>query len=246
MYKLGKLPARHDKRALCLADYIGNLPPPPDVCDWGKKVLDWPMMKNDDIGDCTIAGAGHLQQLWTTNLGIPIVPTDAQVVSAYSEISGYNPVTGENDNGAALIDVLNTWRTSGLFNHKIEAFTSLEPKNHNHVMQAIDLFGGIYLGFELPKSVEDKNIWSVPPQGPVGQGAPGSLGGHCVVAGAYNHNYIFVISWGMVIPVTWNFWNIYCDESYAILSPDWINNKDIAPSGFDLASLQKDLKAVTN
>ena len=44
--------------------------------------------------------------------------------------------------------------------------------------------------------------------------------------------------------MTWNFWNIYCDEAYAVLSPDWIGQAKLAPSGFDLAALEADLAAV--
>jgi len=45
--------------------------------------------------------------------------------------------------------------------------------------------------------------------------------------------------------MTWSFWNAYCDESYAIISPDFVG-KQTAPSGFDLAALQADLKEVVS
>jgi hypothetical protein len=39
------------------------------------------------------------------------------------------------------------------------------------------------------------------------------------------------------------FWQAYCDEAHALLSPDWIAAQG-SPSGFDLAQLQADLSAI--
>ena len=52
-------------------------------------------------------------------------PSDKQVVAAYSAITGYNPSTGANDNGAVEIDVLNYWRQTGIAGHKIGAYVAL-------------------------------------------------------------------------------------------------------------------------
>ena len=48
-----------------------------------------------------------------------------------------------------------------------------------------------------------------------------------------------------LLRMTWGFLDAYCDEAWAILSPDWFNVKQKAPSGFDLAALQKDLEEIT-
>jgi len=41
---------------------------------------------------------------------------------------------------------------------------------------------------------------------------------------------------------TWQFIDTYCDEAYAVLSQDWINNvTKLSPSDFNLAALQTDL-----
>jgi hypothetical protein len=50
-----------------------------------------------------------------------------------------------------------------------------------------------------------------------------------------------VISWGQVYRVTWKFHDAYCDESFAIISPDWLNAKGRTPQRFDLAALRVDL-----
>jgi len=137
--KLGKSVARHDPRALLLASYVTPaLPVPPASFDLTSKVKAWGMMDNDQIGDCTCAAAGHLIIEWTANAKKKMVtPTDKQIVAAYSAITGYNPVTGANDNGANEVDVLNYWRQTGIAKHKIGAYVSLEPANHNHIMNSV-------------------------------------------------------------------------------------------------------------
>src|SRR5215471_8750921 len=166
--KLGKQPARHDPRTLLLASYITPaLPPAPAAVDLTKKVKSWGMMENDQIGDCTCAAAGHLMMEWTANAGKKMfTPTDKQVVAAYSAITGYNPATGANDNGAVEIDVLNYWRQSGIAGHKIGAYVALEPSNHIHIMDSVFIFEGCYIGLQLPISaqaqVENHQPWSVP------------------------------------------------------------------------------------
>jgi hypothetical protein len=245
--KLGKGAARHDPRALLMASYVApSLPPPPPSADLTTKVSAWGMMENDQIGDCTCAAAGHLLMEWTANAGKKMVtPSDKQIVAAYSAITGYNPTTGANDNGAVEVDVLNYWRQTGIAGHKIGAFVSLEPSNHNHIMDAVYIFQGCYIGMQLPVSaqaqVQNHQPWSVPPGGPTGDGKPGSWGGHAVPAVAYDARGVTVVTWGALQMMTWSFWEAYCDEAYAILSKDYLTGKKTTPQGFSVAQLNADL-----
>jgi hypothetical protein len=245
--KLGKSAARHDPRTLLLASYItAQLPPPPASVDLTAKVQTWGMMQNDQIGDCTCAAAGHLIMEWTANAGKKMVtPTDKQIVAAYSAITGYNPATGANDNGAVEIDVLNYWRQTGIAGHKIGAYVALEPSNHSHIMDSVYIFEGCYIGLQLPISAQDQvknhQTWSVPPGGAIGDGKPGSWGGHAVPVVAYDSRGVTVVTWGALQTMTWSFWETYCEEAYAILSKDYLNGKKSSPEGFSLAQLQADL-----
>src|SRR5947209_19729012 len=188
--KLGKQRPRHDPRTLQLADYLDStvLPPPPPERDWGGKIAAdaWGMMKNDSIGDCTCAAAGHLVQDCTANVGSEVTPSDDDILAAYEAVSGYDPATGANDNGAVELDVLNHWRKNGIANRKIEAYAALEPGNLDHVRDSINLFGGCYIGLALPVSAQKQATWTVPAGGATGPGAPGSWGGHAVMLVAYN------------------------------------------------------------
>jgi len=245
--KLGKATARHDPRTLLLASYtLAGLPTPPASVDLTAKVNAWGMMENDQIGDCTCAAAGHLIMEWTANAGKKTVtPSNKQIVAAYSAITGYNPTTGANDNGAVEIDVLNYWRQTGIAGHKILAYMAVEPSNHNHIMDAVYIFEGCYIGVQLPVSaqaqVQNHQPWSVPPGGPTGDGKPGSWGGHAVPVVAYDTRGLTVVTWGALQTMTWSFWDTYCDEGYAIISHDYLSKKKISPEGFNMQQLQADL-----
>ena len=172
-----------------------------------------------------------------------VTPTDKQIVAAYSAITGYNPTTGANDNGAVEIDVLNYWRQTGIAGHKIGAYVALEPSNHNHVMDSVYIFEGCYIGVQLPISaqaqVQNHQPWSVPPGGPTGDGKPGSWGGHAVPVVAYDSRGVTVVTWGALQVMTWSFWEAYCDEAYAILSNDYLTGKKTTPQGFSMASCRR-------
>jgi hypothetical protein len=245
--KLGKQAARHDPRTLLLASYMTTeLPVAPPAFDLTSKVSVWGMMENQDIGDCTCAAAGHLIMEWTANAGKKMVtPTDKQIVDAYSAITGYNPKTGANDNGAVEIDVLNYWRQSGIAGHKITAYMALEPSNHTHIMDSVYIFEGCYIGVQLPVSAKEQiknhQPWSVPPGGATGDGKPGSWGGHAVPVVAYDSRGVTVVTWGALQAMTWSFWEAYCEEAYAILSKDYLDGKKKAPQGFSMQQLQADL-----
>ncbi|HEY4323831.1 MAG TPA: hypothetical protein VGN20_07585 [Mucilaginibacter sp.] len=248
-FKLGKSLPVHDPRTLQLANYLEStvLPPAPVQCSYTGSIGDnaWGMMNNDKIGDCTCAAAGHLIMEWTNANGALFTPADQDIVKAYAEITGYDPKTGLNDNGANERDVLNYWRKTGIAGHQILAYAALEPKNNTYVKQSVYLFGGCYIGVSLPISCQTQTVWSVPPQGATGTGAPGSWGGHAVCVVGYDTLGLTVITWGATKQMTWSFWNTYCDESYAIISTDFAGEKP-APNGFDLAALEADLKAVAH
>lgn len=245
IYKLGKQPARYDKRTLLFEDYAqipAVLPVIPVKHEWSAKMTDIGMMKNDRCGDCAIATFGHLIQLWTANNNNQIIVSDDDVLKMYSDISGYDPVTGYNDNGCVVIDVLNYARKTGLAGHKIGAYVSVSPYNLSHIKAACYLFGGVYLGVALPNSAQGQNRWSMPTRGQ--DGRRGSWGGHAIPISDLYADYSNVITWGELLQMDWDFFSTYCDEAYAIISPDFVVN-DKTPIGFDMAELQKDLKIVT-
>jgi hypothetical protein len=245
--KLGKLAPRHDPRTLRFANYAAALPITPTACHYQVRVkAPWGMMRNDDVGDCTCAAAGHAEQLWTACAATEFTPTDAQILTAYAGVTNppYDPATGANDNGANMLDVLKYWRTTGIAGRKIDSFTSVAPTHTGHVRAAVYLFGTVYVGLSLPLTAQAQvgSLWTV------GFGAdaqPGSWGGHAVNVVAYDRSTVTVVTWGQLQVMTWAFWLAYCDEAYAVLSADWLRASGTSIAGFDLVALSADLGAVT-
>lgn len=251
---LGKLTPHFDKRTLKLSKYLSALAPPPPQSGYVDNVPTWPMFLNDSIGDCTIAAAAHILQQWTTYATKPFIPTDAQVLQAYEAVSGYRPNNPDSDRGAVMLNVLKYWKNKGIAGHKIIAYVSVNPLNINEVRQAIQLFGNCYIGVALPISAQTpktgtngKPLWSIPDASTGSDGNPGSWGGHCIPMVSYGidpqgNTQSEIITWGQIYNMTWDFFQKYCDEAYAILTQDWIEANGQSPSGFNLSQLQTDLK----
>jgi hypothetical protein len=209
------------------------------------KIKDWGMMLNDNLGDCTCAAPGHMIQQWTYYAGHEVVPPDSTILKAYEAVGGYNPNDPGTDNGANMLDVLNYWRKTGIDGHKILAYVSVDPKNLTEVKQAVELFGNVYLGIQLPVSAQNERAWTVPSGGIYSaQGQPGSWGGHAIPVMAYSSKTLTCITWGARLKMSWNFFEDYTDELYAVLSQDWVAKSGVAPSKLNLAQLQTDLAAL--
>jgi hypothetical protein len=246
-YRLGKHRPQIDSRTLQFGAYLkSTLPAPPASIDYTRPVKQWPMMLNDRYGDCTCAAAGHMIEEWTANTGnVNIIPDD-QILAAYNHFAHGNP-----DAGANMLSVLKYWRKTGIGGDKIAAFAQLEPQNDVQLRDAVSIFGSCYIGLALPDFAVPPNTdlltvpWLVPGSGPVGNAAPNPENGHCVPAVAYDERFIYVVTWGAIKNMSWQFYDAYADEAFAVLSQDWIDKKlGKAPNGFDMAALQQDLASV--
>jgi hypothetical protein len=242
--KLGKLPVRTDVRTLRLRRYVDptKLPPPPDTIDLTPGVPEWPMYGNDRIGDCTTAAAGHMIEAWTAAAaGHATEISEGSVLSAFDAVKVVDPRTGEE--GAIELDVLRYWRKEGIGRHRIGAYTRVAVHDHPLVKTAAWLFGGLYIGVQLPLTAQDQAVWDWTGS-LAGQARPGSWGGHAVDVVRYGEEGLTVVTWGRLQEVTWSFWDRYCDEAYCILSDDFLKHGN-APNGFDIAALEADLALVT-
>ena len=241
---LGKLPVRTDVRTLSLGQYVDTqvLPAPPATFAETAKVEDWPMYANDRVGDCTTAAAGHMIEAWTAAAhGRAVFISEASVLDAFEHVKLVDPLTGEE--GAVELDVLRYWRKTGIGQHKIGAFARVSTHNRRLVETGAWLFGGLYIGLQLPLTAREQEVWDWTGS-LTGDAQPGSWGGHAVDVVAYDATGLTVVTWGNLKRMTWNFWDRYCDEAYCILSEDFLN-EGRAPNGFDLAALKADLALVT-
>lgn len=245
MMRLGKAQPRLDHRTLRMASYLApDLPPAPEGVDWLSKLPPFlGFMLNDQLGDCTCAAIGHIIQAWTGNNGTMLTLPDDAILKAYEGACGYVPGNPATDRGGVEMGVLNYWRNIGVGGYKVDAFVSLQPQNREHVKLAVDMFGGAYIGLALPLTAQTQDVWSLA----AGHGraaTPGSWGGHAVVVEAYDPHGLTCITWGEKKRMTWSFWDVYCDEAYAMISPLWATKGKAAPSGFDYAQLLTDLQGL--
>jgi hypothetical protein len=236
--KLGKLAPKPHPLTLRLP-FRADAPPAPPEKLWREyKIPDdvYGMFGNDTIGDCTCAAIAHLLMLVTAHTGGMVIPTLDDVISVYSAVSGYDPSTGANDNGAAITDVLNYWKTTGLAGHKILAWAAL-PTDTTSRQKSMYIFGGNDLGVQLPQSAMDQfeagQTWTPVADSPI-------LGGHSIVEAGYGSEGSDVGTWGKGTQKATNDWGTqYIDEAYVVVTKDWLNNADgLAPNQLDLDQLR--------
>ena len=241
-YRFGKHPPKNDYRTLRFRNYVtAALAPPPaafNVLDTGlRAICTQPIPRNcsrwtatTGYGDCTIAALGHAITVYRGLIGTRRIMTERAVLKLYMHL------TGGVDSGLNELDVLGYWRKHAVDGDKILAYAKIDPKNHTHIQQAIQLFGGVYIGFQVQENcVEEFNAqqpWT-----------PGKLtqDGHAVFAVGYDQNTVTVLTWGNTQQGTWAWWDECVDEAYAIMPPE-AKNRQFA--GFDLAQLEDDLNAV--
>ncbi len=243
-YRFGKHPPKVDYRTLRFKTYAtAALAPPPPTADALVRInkalgdIDptklFPMDGNDRYGDCTIAALAHSATTYHGLVGQKHVMAEQAVLKLYMSL------TGGVDSGLPELDVLNYWRSHPVSRDEILAYVSIAPRDHLHVQQAIALFGGVYLGFQVQANAlqdfDARKPWT-----------PGPLtnDGHAVFATAYDQAGVTVLTWGNTQRATWAWWDECVDEAYAILPPQAKDPK-FAP-GFNVAQLQADLAMVAS
>lgn len=241
--RLGKTPPVDDPRTLRFAAYLHpELPAPPESCDYGSAVPEWPMYGNDSLGDCTCAAAGHLVQSWSEAAGGMKVMDPADVVGMYW-------ATGSEDDGRSEIAVLNYWRKNGIaagesWVDRIAAYAAVDHENVEYVKTAIYLLGGVYAGAGLPLTAQGQPVWDVVPDAPDAEKESYSWGGHAFPIVAYDKDGYLVVTWGGLLRMTNAFFEAYVDEVYAVASPDFTAGGN-SPQGFALSRLEADVAALT-
>jgi hypothetical protein len=201
------------------------------------------MYGNNIYGDCAFAGLANLRIIMTCHTGKIVIPTLQDVLDAYTAVAGFDQKTGANDNGAAMTDVLEYARTTGLGGHKIIAWAQVDHKNPVHRKLAVDLFGATYVGVQLPESAPQQFVmnkqcsFEVVPNSPI-------AGGHCIIHPGYGRlggAYVTWANWFVKASTAWE--EAYIDEEYVVITDDWINQvTKKTPGGVDLATLIADAK----
>ena len=245
-YKLGKLPAVKNSVNLRLRDYLklSHIAPPPVTGGHRTLVTEHNMFGNDTVGDCTCADVGHATLYWNEEAGKTVNVSAENVLAMYSAITGYNPADPSTDVGANIADVAKYHQKTGLQDeegsyHKVAAYLAITPGNFEELKQAIYLFGAASIGWELPESAQEQfqqQPWSVVPGSPI-------EGGHDTLAVGYDSVYLYVVTWGAVQQVEWEFVSKYMDEGIVKFSQEMLDNGK-SLEGFNVGQLEADLAAL--
>jgi hypothetical protein len=233
---------------LQLSSYIAvhALPTPPQH-DVYQHTDSWPMLANDKFNCCTSAAAGHMVHHWTSVNQDSVVLTDTDIIRAHAELTH-----DDLNQPVSMLTALKFWRKTGIGDHQIHSFMSAGKAKADTLRAVIYLFGAAYIGldlpnFALPRKIEEIQTiqWEIIPGISPADAAPQECNGHCVAAIGYDEKYIYVVTWGTLKTMSWDFFTQYTDEAYAVLSTDWVQKDKVAPSGFDLHTLERDLSTVT-
>jgi hypothetical protein len=215
-----------------------------------RSVADWPYCLNDRLGTCPIAGVAHALQLWGAVAGRERIMRDPAVLQTYIDVGGYDPTNPATDRGLVLGDLLEYWRTKGVEigdggeRDRLDAYASVDPRNLDHLAAAIDLCGAVLMGFSLPRSAMTQAVLEVPAGGPVGDGAPGSEGGHLMLAVGHGPLWTMV-TWGRLQMCTREFILAYAFQAVVPISRAWLTAAGTTLSGETLDRLEVAAAAIS-
>lgn len=178
-------------------------------------------------GDCAWAGPAHAEMEAARNAGQPIPPFSGKtVVEQYGAYSGYDPQTGENDNGSDPQQVLQWRQAKGLLDddgvaYKIGQYVALQPGNLGELWEAAYLFENAGIGVVVQEAQQQQFDAQEP-----WEHVPGSpeVGGHWVeVMGRPDPAHGALITWAERVRFGLPFYEQQNDEAYAYVDPERYN-----------------------
>lgn len=251
-YKTGKRPARHGAIRHKFKTFFdaSALPTPPTVFGRTSYFQEdgWGMLYNDQAGCCVVAGGMHETMLWGALGGRSAPPfTDAQAVSDYTAITGYDPrqtdANGDNptDQGTDMVAAAHYRQTKGLLDangvrHTVDGYVSIEVGNVEELAFAVYYMNVAGVGATLPGDAEDQfdnnQPWSSRLKGEDGHY-------FCVVGRNHEGNFL-VVTWGRLHAVTPGWLQRYMDEGIVYISFEALRtNTLLSQRGMDVAGLKE-------
>jgi hypothetical protein len=247
IYKLGRLPHNPAKVAKCVQAHnilnLSTLPLWPAARDWSMKDgvdFVYPMLLNDQLGDCVIASLIHKFITSAGQTNTPFAPTEQDALDGYKRFGGYVEGDPSTDRGCVMLDVAKRVCTEPLAGQTIRAFVAVDPTDIDLMAAVCEFFGGLWVGWSLPTAWQDSDIWDVSPTGSVsGPWAPASWGLHATHDPIWSPARAGVRTWTQRKEVTIPAVRTYCEETYAIISQTlWADLVgDRCPAGIDVQQL---------
>ncbi len=166
------------------------------------------MLANDRLGDCTAAGLGNHIRATAALAGYQVAVRDADAILFYERATGYTPTDPATDRGGVEVDVLACAARDGyaLADQVLyPVWGSVPPDDLNGVRLVMAGMGAAYLGVQLALADQTEGgLWDTTTPG---DQTPGSWGGHCLLAWAYDGvdegSIVHLLTWGGIQRATW-------------------------------------------
>lgn len=211
------------------------------------------VLGNSTWGDCGEAMTLHGIEGLHHAAGTPIPPfVTNDALNLYSAVMGFNQNAGppgENptDQGTDNNELVAYWKSQGVkcgadgSVHKIVGSLAVDLSNPSECRTAVYEFGALFIAVALPLTAQGARSWAVVGDGQTGDSAPGSWGGHDVVALSYGPAALDVNTWGTWLPAENDFLHTYGIGAFVVITQDMLNTAGDGPSGINWAQLQNDL-----
>jgi len=198
---------------------------------------------NDKAGCCVEAWDFQEECLRLANaMGSPWRPTAGMVMARYVRLTGYDPATGQPDDGTdTAADTADLCRKGLEINDQlldVPHWTLLDPANLEHMKIAVAHFGAVAMTLNLPIALQDMDFAKAPGAGP--DWVPGSWGMHRVGSGTYDGDVFTIRTWGLDKPVHPETLKLILVAAEARVSQRWLTATGLAPSGLDMDALMAD------
>jgi hypothetical protein len=173
---------------------------PPPTCDYTKAAAEAlaNIYENDRLGDCVIAGIGHVVGVLTGNAGGSFrlyQRPDHRTLQRDRRLRARRSFDRQRMRRGDRIELLGKQRRAGGSN-KIAGWLSVNAADPSEYRTALWLFENLYFGFELP------DAWINPMPSASGftwdaAGKSDPNNGHCFVGVGYNAQGVTIDTWGM-------------------------------------------------
>lgn len=166
------------------------------------------------LGDCALAAVADILQIQQRSGPLRPGPFVAEY-DTLARIDGEPPGAGA---GLPVGQVLAAWSSSGIAG-TVEG--SAPVGIGQGPLEAALAGGPLYVALALPApGTGPVNVvdgvstapWTTA-RAPLGYGGPG---GHAAVAAGFDSRYVYLVTWGYVVPVTWAFWETYAEGAWQV------------------------------
>lgn len=218
---------------------LDDTPVPPAV-EWHRRiVLNGDALGNDVHSNCVEAAALRsiqIRRVWAA--GDERAPTVDDALALYRRWSAWDgrEIT---DIGTASDTAAARWAAFGIWWDEqwedVPTIAALDPTNATHMRAAIAWLGPVQLDINLPAAWQGLTSWT---QASGAEGAPGSWGAHRVCASGYDAAYLYAVSWGRLVQITWDAIARYALNAETTVSRAWLDVDGRSPAGFDIDALE--------